>query len=89
MGGGSSLPLDFALAPSGLPPSVEVRRVGGLAARPTDHASRCAVSLEWLVNSFLVSHPEIVAKRLSTADVVGRIILPATRCGCVGVNGWV
>ena len=39
---------------------------------------QCAVSLEWLSSYFLLQHPEVAREGLTTAQVVMRIVKPAT-----------
>ncbi|KAG1667843.1 hypothetical protein FOA52_011031 [Chlamydomonas sp. UWO 241] len=51
---------------------------GSAAQRLNGHVSRQAVSLDWLLNTFMVQHPELAAKMLATQHVIDAIVKPAT-----------
>jgi hypothetical protein len=40
--------------------------------------SQCAVSLKWIEDSFLAEHPEILARGMTTGEVVSSIVQPET-----------
>ena len=47
--------------------------------RPEGHVSNCAISLSWLLDTFLKKHPEIRSKSMTTGSVTYSIIKPAVQ----------
>mmetsp|Transcript_1012 Transcript_1012/g.2737 ORF Transcript_1012/g.2737 Transcript_1012/m.2737 type:complete len:639 (-) Transcript_1012:560-2476(-) len=48
------------------------------SARPPGHPSQRAVSLKWLLGTFMPQHPEIEQELMTTGEVVDFIVKPAT-----------
>ncbi|KAG1655308.1 hypothetical protein FOA52_007965 [Chlamydomonas sp. UWO 241] len=66
-----------AHTPSSKPWEMQHSRAS-VAVRCTDHVSQCAVSLKWIEDSFLAQHPEILARNMTTGEVVTSIVQTET-----------
>ncbi|KAG1677967.1 hypothetical protein FOA52_001385 [Chlamydomonas sp. UWO 241] len=58
--------------------SLKLAKGATITTRPPGHASYCAVSLEWLVSSFMPQHARISEQSLTTGQVMAEIVRPAT-----------